>query len=60
MDDGFLRIALFLAYGPFVLALGLYLAGLVLRCCGRPQLLTLLVERTREQKPVSRPHDTGH
>ncbi len=60
MTEGFLRVALLLAYGPLLLTLALYAAALALRCCGKPDLLTLLVERTKEQPPVPRHSAGGH
>jgi len=60
MSHNFLRVAMFLAYGPFLLMLALYVVALVMRCCGRPALLSLLVQRTSEQKPVVRKSDPSH
>ncbi len=60
MSHNFLRVALFLAYGPFLLMLALYAAAVVLRCFGRPAFLTLLIERTKEQKPVVRKSNPSH
>ncbi len=60
MHEGLLRVALFLAYGPFLLMLVLYAAALVLKCCGRRDLLRTLVARTSEQRPIPREGDHGH
>ena len=60
MSERVLWVTLFLAYGPLVLTLFLYVAALVLRLAGRPELLTLLVERTKPQEPVKRGNGGGH
>ena len=60
MSERVLWVTLFLAYGPFVLTLFLYVAAVVLRLVGRPELLTLLVERTKPQEPVKRGNGGGH
>ena len=60
MGDSLLRVALLLAYGPLLLMLFLYAAALVLRLAGRPELLTLLVDRTKAQEPVKRGNQQGH
>lgn len=54
MSDRFFTVVMFLAYGPFLLMVCLYVAGLLLRIAGRPDLLTTLVERTKIPKPVVR------
>ena len=54
MSDRLLTAAITLAYGPFVLMVLLYAAGLVLRLLGRPGFLATLVERTEMQKPIKR------
>lgn len=59
MDERFLWVSLLLAYGPFVLMLGLYAAALALKLAGKPELLSLLVAKTGPQQPVRRGHDEG-
>ena len=55
MSDRILRAAMFLAYGPFVLTVCLYVAGLLLRWMGCPEMLRTLVDRTEIPAPVERP-----
>lgn len=45
-----------LAYGPFCVMLGAYLAALALRSIGRPGLLCWLIERTKVPEAPSRGH----
>jgi hypothetical protein len=54
MSDTLLKVTMVLAYGPFLLMAALYLAGLLLRAGGRPELLKTLVERTNVPQPVVR------
>jgi hypothetical protein len=54
MSEGILRAAMFLAYGPFVLMVCLYVAGLLLRWMGCPDVLRTLVNRTEIPAPVER------
>jgi len=60
MSETLLRVTLFLAYGPFLVMVGLYGLALALRACGKPGLLTFLVEKTKEHAPVVRPGEPGH
>jgi len=54
MSKHLLAVAIFLAYGPFVVMLLVYAIGLWLRATGRPGLLQLLVRRTEIPQPVQR------
>ncbi len=54
MSDSILKIALMLAYGPFVLMAALYLAALVMAAAGDRELLGLLIARTCVPEPVKR------
>ena len=54
MGERLLLVSLLLAYGPFVLMLCLYAAAVVLKLVGCPDLLAVLVERTKAQEPVKR------
>ncbi len=55
MSSSLLKVAECLAYGPFVLMLGLYVVAVGLRGCGRPNLLSFLIKSTNEHLPVPRP-----
>ena len=59
MSANWLKVTALLAYGPFVLTLGVYGVALALRGCGQPGLLRFLVEKTKEHTPVSRGPDGG-
>jgi len=54
MSESILKAALVLAYGPFLVMALLYVAGLVLKIGGSPDLLRSLTERTRIPKPIPR------
>jgi hypothetical protein len=54
MSDSILKIALMLAYGPFVLMAVLYLVAVVMGAAGDRELLGLLVTRTSVPEPVKR------
>jgi len=54
MSDSILKIALMLAYGPFVLMAVLYLTALVMAAAGDREMLGLLVARTSVPEPVKR------
>jgi len=60
MSERMLWVTLLLAYGPFVLMLFIYLAALVLRLAGRPEMLRVLVAKTGPQEPVKRGQGDGH
>lgn len=59
MGNCLLWVSLSLAYGPLLLMLFLYVAALVLRLAGRPELLTMLVQKTKAQEPVKRGDEQG-
>ena len=60
MGEHLLTISVLVVYGPFLLMVSLYLAALVLRVMGWPELLRTLIERTGPQAPVVREGPAGH
>jgi hypothetical protein len=60
MGHNLLAVVLLLAYGPLALITLVYVAALVLKLGGRPELLRQLVERTKAPQPVPRKSDSHH
>lgn len=54
MNDTLLRLTLVLAYGPFFVMLGMFIAALLLKLTGKPDLLNWLTRKTEAQQPLTR------
>jgi len=54
MPDTILRVAVTLAYGPFLVMALLYLVAAGIRLAGRADFLRMLVRRTSIPEPVHR------
>ena len=60
MSDRLLTVSVLLAYGPFLLMLSLYIAAVVLRLMGWPELLRTLIAKTGPQPPIPRNGSDAH
>ncbi len=54
MDENLLQFVLLLAYGPFLVMLLAFAAGLAFKWAGEPHLLQWLIHKTDAQQPLPR------